>query len=899
MPPPLLLLLLLLGLVPAAVSTVPVAFLLETPAPPAPPPTPAGGEEDAHHGVAEWRMAVGGSGHAFAIRCLGPPGIERVAHIANLSRLLGAYFVVHVDFARSAGLPESMLFLPRAALGNVSEPPAPPSPRAPAVLSLPGILGPAAGWPYLQTRHLVDYDRVPSRPLQDWYFPRAPPPPPRAPARPRGTPAGRTPAFDVNEVLAGGAENFFLPTHLSAARAHYVTDFATVWPLSYVPAGFALAGCRRSALRVTAGVGFLAVSLTSLDLPPLELLVVPAGADVRMITAFNGHGPYPPPGPAPGARRRAFVLGYGSSRLDSPMYSTMRELASYVEEAPGDFRAHLAAAHREALPMLRVAATARRGGAAAAGAPAPGAAYHAYRVAARLGLAIGALSEAAAAEGYALAEELIDVDYHFKLLARALLAAGFGCAPEDSYVRLRALAQLAATRNLRPDAFIPEPAGAALESVAARAGKLRAVYAFAGRDAPPAARRLAHGVVADLYDAFLRGELPWTPPVRRALFFAAAASALPADESALALARDVALRCTAMCTAGHATAAALDLEEAYARVAAAPGARLLRRRRRAAPEDAGGEEEPEDAAYAEGEQQDEARGGGAEGSARADDDGDFDLLDVFSPCMASLRLDLREEAHALDVLSALPARATLDAWLDRRPAAAAANLSEAALGMLGRGGLFGPEHAAALAPELFAAPCGGWGAGARVVAIVPVAPNASYVLSRAHPRRGLTYTLQGVDIANPLLVTFVRGASCVSASAAVETRSLAAPGPLEPCAYCGSVLVRYLPSGAVMDLTLVPDKRAELELARGVNSSVPAFNPRAHSGRSRALLLFPNGTVVGVLAFAGPEALALSPAYVWASAGGALLAGATLFAIAKMLYSSVPIPRGYSAVPAA
>ncbi|AQM74702.1 envelope glycoprotein H [Bovine alphaherpesvirus 5] len=823
---------------------------------------PAGGKRgerkggDARYEVEEWEMVVGGESavHTFAIHCLGPRGIERVAHVANLSRLLGEYIAVHVDFARTAGRRDTMFFLPRAAAANVSDAGIPDTPD---VQSHPGLFGVAFSWSYLQTRHLVDYDLVPSRPLQDWYFPgaRSVAPGvkargdaahlPRAP-RPAPTPVGRAAAFDVNDVLAGGAEHFFVPARADRKRRErHVADFAAVWPVSYVPTGRATLSCERAAVRLEVGLGFLSVSTTSRDIPPLEFMVTPADADVRMITAFNGGGVFPPPGPAPGPRRRAYVIGYGSSRLDSHMYSTMREVASYADE-PADFRAHLAAAHREAFLMLREAAAARRGPGPG---PAPDAAYHAYRVAARLGLALSALTEDALAAGYVLAEELIDLDYHLKLLARVLLGAGLGCAAEGR-VRARTIAQLAAPRELRPDAFIPEPAGAALESVVARGRKLRAVYAFSGPDAPPAARRLAHGVVSDLYDAFLRGELAWRPPARHALFFAVAASAFPADAQALELARDVARKCTAMCTAGHATAAALDLEEAYARA-------------------------------------------GAPGAAGAD----FELLDAFSPCMASFRLDLLEEAHVLDVLSAVPARAALDAWLEARPAAAAPNLSAAALGMLGRGALFGRAHAAALAPELFAAPCGGWGAGA-AVAIVPVAPNASYVLTRAHPRRGLTYTLQGIDVANPLLVTFVRGASCVSASGAVEARRLPVPGPLDACAYCGSVFVRYLPSGAVMDIVLIADKRAEVEFARGANSSMPVFNPRLHSGRSRALLLFPNGTVVSVLAFAGHEAPSFSPAYVWASVAGALVAGATMFVITKMLCSSVPIARGYSAVPA-
>ncbi|AIQ80829.1 envelope glycoprotein H [Bovine herpesvirus type 1.2 strain SP1777] len=803
---------------------------------------------DARYEIEEWEMVVGAGPavHTFTIRCLGPRGIERVAHIANLSRLLDGYIAVHVDVARTSGLRDTMFFLPRAAVANAS---AADIPDTPAVQSHPGLFGAAFSWSYLQTRHLVDYDLVPSRPLQDWYFLQAraesdaarPPPAPRV----TPTPAGRVAAFDINDVLASGPEHFFVPVRADRERRErHVADFAAVWPVSYVPAGRAVLSCERAAARLAVGLGFLSVSVTSRDLLPLEFMVAPADANVRMITAFNGGGAFPPPGPAAGPQRRAYVIGYGSSRLDSHMYLTMREVASYADE-PADFRAHLTAAHREAFLMLREAAAARRGPSAG---PAPNAAYHAYRVAARLGLALSALTEGALADGYVLAEELVDLDYHLKLLSRVLLGAGLGCAA-NGRVRARTIAQLAVPRELRPDAFIPEPAGAALESVVARGRKLRAVYAFSGPDAPLAARLLAHGVVSDLYDAFLRGELTWGPPTRHALFFAVAASAFPADAQALELARDVTRKCTAMCTAGHATAAALDLEEIYAHV-----------------------------------------GGGAGGDAG------FELLDAFSPCMASFRLDLLEEAHVLDVLSAVPARAALDAWLEAQPAAAAPNLSAAALGMLGRGGLFGPAHAAALAPELFAAPCGGWGAGA-AVAIVPVAPNASYVITRAHPRRGLTYTLQGIDVANPLLVTFVRGTSCVSASGAVEARRLAVPGPLDACAYCGSVFVRYLPSGAVMDIVLIADKRAEIEFSRGVNSSMPVFNPRLHSGRSRAMLLFPNGTVVSVLAFAGHEAPTFSPAYVWASVGGALVAGTTIYAIAKMLCSSVPLARGYSSVP--
>ncbi|QBM10878.1 Envelope glycoprotein H [Caprine alphaherpesvirus 1] len=788
--------------------------------------------------VEEWDMAVGASStvHAFNISCLGPRGIERVPHAANLSRLLADYLVVHIDAARSAGRRETMLFLPREALRRLAREAL--QPGDPDAHSHPGLFGPAFAGSYLQTRHLVDYDLVPSQPLQDWYFPQARAgASKRAPAR--STPEGRTPTFDVNDVLAGGPQHFFLPVALSyARRARHVSDFAAVWPLTYVPTGRLVFRCEAAAVKVATGVGFMSASVTSRALPPLELLLAPADLDVRMVTAFNGGRAFAPPGPAAQGKYRAYVLGYGSSRVDSYMYATMREVAAYADE-PLDFRAHLAAAHVEAFLMLKEAA---------AGAPRP--AYHVYRVAARVGLALFALTEEAVGSGYALAEELVDLDYHVKLLSRLLLTAGFGCDPGGVRVGARTLAQAGLDQELRPDAFISEP-GATVESVADRELKLRAVYAFMGPDAPPAARLLAHSVASDLYSDFLRGTLTWEPAARRALFFAVAASAFPADPQALELARDVARKCTAMCTAGHATAAALELEEAYARAGAPPAA-----------------------------------GGGG-----------FDLLDVFSPCMASFRLDLLEEAHVLDVLSAVPARASLDAWLDAQPAAAAPNLSAAALGMLGRGGLFGRAHAAALAPELFGAPCGSWRAGT-AVAIVPVAPNASYVITRAHPRRGVTYTIHGVDIANPLLITFVRGGSCVAASGAVEARRLAAPGPLDACAYCGSVLVRYLPSGAVMDIVYINDKRAEVEFARGVNSSMPVFNPKLHSGRSRAVLLFSNGTVVSVLAFAEQEALRLSPAYVWASVGGVVLAGATLFAIAKMLYGAVPRARGYSAVPA-
>ncbi|AIL02957.1 envelope glycoprotein H [Equid alphaherpesvirus 3] len=702
---------------------------------------------------------------------------------------------------------------------------------------------------YLATKAGIDFEVVPERPTENWLFPRASSTateskpvgvvlsPPRAKPKPSGRKTGIKEFPDVTDESHTLLANPFA----FRAPAVYTGLFASVWPMRVFRVGTTVMGCDGARAVATIGQGFMGLQISAVNHPPLEVIVVPKNTQARMLNRLAPSLQLEPPGPPAGPLYKVYALAYGNAYTGHAMYKTARAVAAFPEESL-DYRYHLSQASIEALSML---AEAGRKGAKYDGA------YHFYRIVARLATATFALAEVMRLSDYLLLQETIDMDINLRILAPLAMQYASGSSTAGSYV----FSDLAfdrsdvAGRQIRRRVAETDPEAASRRPLAEQHRLLRAVYAYADRRLPNAVR-LAGDLARFVHLETLMSRMAFNSTVRESLFFAAAVAAgrqspekgilvteptgPPGEELSVseltAVNRDILRKYTSMCTAAHVLTAGLKLETALAGLSA----------------------------------------GGPQ----------FSLLGIFSPCMASARFDLMEEAHVMDLLSFVPQRLPPGGRTKKEASGEAlAAAGRATSAVLGSRMAYSFDAVGAFVPELTSCtkPL------PKLLAVLPATQNSSYVITRENPHRGLTYTLHGVNIANPLTVSYISAGDCSVARGTIRAATLFHPGNTRACVYCGSVFMRYVSSGAVMDLIAVDDKETELQLVAGINSTIPAFNPRMYTTSMSALLLFPNGTVVTITTFTAYEFVGLSGAYIWASVGGVLLAVAVLYIIFKMV----------------
>ncbi|QPI70150.1 envelope glycoprotein H [Equid herpesvirus 6] len=768
------------------------------------------------------------------------------------------FFVAVVDRSRRPREDHrwtSVFVMPRASLAPpqfpscVLERPRPGDPSSACINVTEGLFFNPYVYPFLATKAAVDFEVVPEHPIANWIFPRSAAAategepvglvlsPPRAKPSPSGHKTGIKEFPDVTD------EAHTLVANQSVFRdpAVYTGLFASVWPMRVFRVGTTVMGCDGARVAATIGQGFLGLQISAASHPPLELIVVPKNTRARML---NRRAPLlrtEPPGPPAGPIYKVYALGFGNAYTGHVMYKTAREVAAYPEESL-DYRYHLSQASIEALSML--ADVAKKGAAYDGG-------YHFYRIIARLATATFSLAEVMRLSDYLLLQEVIDMDINLRLLAPLAMKYASGGGAVGSYV----FSDLAfnrfdvAGRQIERKMAEVDPAAAALRPLADQRRLLRAVYAYADRRLPNAVR-LAGDLVRLVHRETLLNRMTFNSTVRESLFFAVAVAAgraalpkgisvtEPAAPSGKALTaaelvavnRDILRKCTSMCTAAHVLTAGLKLDAVMASLAA----------------------------------------GGPQ----------FSLLAVFSPCMASTRFDLLEEAHVMDLLSIVPQRLPPNGRTVRAPNSEALEAAgRATNAVLGSRLAYGFDAVAAFVPELTSCPK----PLPELLAVLPTTRNSSYVITRKDPGRGLTYALHGVNIANPLMISYVSAGDCAVSRGTVRSGALVLSGNTRECVYCGSVFVRYMSSGALMDMIAIDDKEAELQLVAGVNSTIPAFNPKMYTSSMSALMLFPNGTAITITSFTAYEFVRVSGAYIGASIGGVLLAFVVFGVLVKIL----------------
>ncbi|QYL35232.1 envelope glycoprotein H [Equid alphaherpesvirus 4] len=739
-------------------------------------------------------------------------------------------------------------------IANVPEP---GDPRGPCVNSTVSLFFNDNLEPFLMTKNLLEFEVLPDNYITGWTFERS------KTVATKGNPVGvvlsppRT-SPDVNNTIRDDGTP---KQHLSIIDEHttfvldlqnftktltYISPFAAVWPITAFHAGITVMGCDTTQAIAYLGNGFMGLQISSVNNPPLEMIVAPNDVRARIVNRLPPRRRLEPPGPYAGPIYKVYVLSDGNFYLGHGMSKISREVAAYPEESL-DYRYHLSLANLDTLAMLAELSSGKS----------KDVSYYLYRIIARLAVATFSLAEVIRLSDYMLLQEAIDVDINLRLIVPLVMKYAAGGTADSSYT----------SSDVAMDQF--EVAQAQIEKIVAdinienelrkpmyeHRSLLKSVYAYSRKPLPNAVS-FANRLITAMYKEAIKDRITWNSTMREVLFFAVGAAAgshviltdgpdlgLHAHKDSLmflSLNRNILLLCTAMCTASHAVSAGVKLEEVMAGLIA----------------------------------------GGVQ----------FSLLEVFSPCMASARFDLAEEEHVLDLLSVIPPRLYTDLNTGLEDDGTTIHsYGRSANGILNSRIAYNFDAVRVFTPEL--ASCST--KLPKVLVVLPLASNRSYVITRTAPNIGLTYSLDGVNIAKPIVISYITYGNCQVSRATIRSVYLDHPGHTQSCVYCGSVFMRYMASGAIMDLIYIDDKDVELQLVAGENSTIPAFNPKLYTPSMNALLMFPNGTVTLMSAFASYSAFKIPSTYLWASIGGLLLAILILYVIVKMLCGGV-INNDYS-----
>nr|AKG56618.1 ORF37 [Human alphaherpesvirus 3] len=701
--------------------------------------------------------------------------------------------------------------------------------------------------PYLTTQHLVAFTTFPPNPLV-WHLERAETAAtaerpfgvsllPARPTVPKNTILEHKAHFATWDALA--RHTFFSAEAIitnSTLRIH-VPLFGSVWPIRYWATGSVLLTSDSGRVEVNIGVGFMSSLISLSSGLPIELIVVPHTVKLNAVTSDTTWFQLNPPGPDPGPSYRVYLLGRGLD-MNFSKHATV-DICAYPEESL-DYRYHLSMAHTEALRMTTKAD------------------QHDineesyYHIAARIATSIFALSEMGRTTEYFLLDEIVDVQYQLKFLNYILMRIGAGAHPNTISGTLDLIfadpSQLHDELSLLFGQVKPANVDYFISYDEAR-DQLKTAYALSRGQDHVNALSLARRVIMSIYKGLLvKQNLNATE--RQALFFASMIllnfrEGLE-NSSRVLDGRTTLLLMTSMCTAAHATQAALNIQEGLAYLN--PSKHM------------------------------------------------FTIPNVYSPCMGSLRTDLTEEIHVMNLLSAIPTRPGLNEVLHTQ--LDESEIFDAAFKTMM---IFTTWTAKDLhilhthVPEVFTCQDAAARNGEYVL-ILPAVQGHSYVITRNKPQRGLVYSLADVDVYNPISVVYLSKDTCVSEHGVIETVALPHPDNLKECLYCGSVFLRYLTTGAIMDIIIIDSKDTERQLAAMGNSTIPPFNPDMHGDDSKAVLLFPNGTVVTLLGFERRQAIRMSGQYLGASLGGAFLAVVGFGIIGWMLCGNSRL-REYNKIP--
>nr|UPH94827.1 UL22 [Human alphaherpesvirus 1] len=441
-----------------------------------------------------------------------------------------------------------------------------------------------------------------------------------------------------------------------------------------------------------------------------------------------------------------------------------------------------------------------------------------------------AFVNAAHANGAVCLSDLLGFLAHSRALAGLAARGAAGCAADSVFFNVSVLDP---TARLQLEARLQHLVAEILEreqSLALHALGYQLAFVLDSPSAYDAVAPSAAHLIDALYAEFLGGRVLTTPVVHRALFYASAVLRQPflaGVPSAVQRerARRSLLIASALCTSDVAAATNADLRTALAR---ADHQKTL-----------------------------------------------FWLPDHFSPCAASLRFDLDESVFILDALA--------QATRSETPVEVLAQQTHGLASTLTRWAHYN-ALIRAFVPEA-SHRCGGQSANVEPRILVPITHNASYVVTHSPLPRGIGYKLTGVDVRRPLFLTYLT-ATCEGSTRDIESKRLVRTQNQRDLGLVGAVFMRYTPAGEVMSVLLVDTDNTQQQIAAGPTEGAPSVF--SSDVPSTALLLFPNGTVIHLLAFDTQPVAAIAPGFLAASALGVVMITAALAGILKVLRTSVP-----------
>uniref|UniRef100_A0AAU0K6I8 Glycoprotein H n=1 Tax=Anatid alphaherpesvirus 2 TaxID=3080522 RepID=A0AAU0K6I8_9ALPH len=664
-------------------------------------------------------------------------------------------------------------------------------------------------------------------------------------------PTGSNPPRTLNDVTADdmtsdGVGPFILTSDLILSNPKptcFIDPMATVSPVSYKLLRVVRFGSDAAEVIMKFGQDFSSLLISMKEATPVQLVLVRRSASLAILwPSYYSHEPIHT---EPVTPFKTYVLGSGIDPSDGE-YKTMVDLATCADESldPIFQSAQLHVA------MLTFAE----------GQPTSGDDTYFFRlVVARLWMTLFSSVQHALASGSENLNRALDNEADLKMAADAMMRLALagdakshfidGGSPLTSGPKSDVVKKNLAEGVRRLVASDGTGSGAPMENVRKA---LRTAYAVdAHVDAGTLSvdvKALATKVVAALHDEAVRETLTWNASARHSAFYAFSLLTYrpPPDKAdeAYATARRAILIATSMCTEEHIASSEINVQEAYARVASRKGP--------------------------------------------------FHILDTYTPCASSLRFDLADYAHRIYASWSLASSPTLNAYLGARPdgrAAAEDALADAAERVMTKWRTKPESLLSSYVAELVACeqrPLRG------ALMVLPIATNASYVLTRRADMSGLTYRIDGVSVSTPLYLTYVTG-ECVSNLGTIPPVLLPRPAVGE-CPYCGCVLLRYSASGTVRHSVYIADSALQSELIASGNSSVRFFNPSQASAYGTSLLLFPNGTVVRILAFESQRVFVVSATYISIAVAGTILAVAVVVITVKMIISYTRDSRGYDAL---
>ncbi|AIA09515.1 envelope glycoprotein H [Macacine alphaherpesvirus 1] len=454
-----------------------------------------------------------------------------------------------------------------------------------------------------------------------------------------------------------------------------------------------------------------------------------------------------------------------------------------------------------------------------------------WRVSALLATSGFAFTETTRARGMLRLSDLVDFLAHVRVIANLALRGAAGCAPGTPFARAPLWAAPARAELESRLGRLAAEAVARDQRLSALAVAYQVAFALDDPALAEAVAPSAAHTLDTLYAEFLRGRGLDAPAVRRALFYATAVLRAPAErggvpsDAQVTRGRRSLLLASAMCTSDVAVATHTDLRDALDR---SDHRKTL-----------------------------------------------FYAPDHFSPCAASLRFDLAERSFVMDTLAHTPrSNVSVEAMAQKTLGVASALTRWAHANALIRA--FVPEAAQT---------CVGPAHNAEPLVILPVTRNASYVVTHAPLSRGVGYRLAGVDVKRPLFLTYLTE-TCEGRTREIEPKRLTRTETRRDLGLVGAVFMRYTPAGEMMSALVVDSDHTQQQLAGGpLAGGVDVF---VSDVPSTALLLFPNGTVIHLLAFDTLPLATITPGVLAASALGVVLIAAAIVGLARVAWTCVP-----------